>query len=305
MTTTTTATTTVKTIVHCEENNNNNNNHINIMDFDTTTTVTVTSSSSSLSSMKQRCKFDYIFFDWKGTLACPRTGSPVEKVEDRIKKLQCGFSEYSSLFSSVDVNDLDQFRKVYQDVHAKLTLERGVGCYNWTQFLEHLWVALGDNNFTNNKHKNVVIPEIAAEFFDGDVELYRGAVNILNLLKQHDIPIGLIRNSKIPVHQMRKKLAKVDVDSFFTVVVMAGDAGYQKPNREVFELAVKEANIERLHQENPERILFIGNETDLDIVGANGVGWTSVLVCHTEDSSNGLAKFDISNLAELEKIIFE
>jgi len=297
-TATTIKTTTTTTTIHCENNN---------MDFDATTTVTVTTTSSSSSaslSMKQRCKFDYIFFDWKGTLACPRTGSTVEKVEDRIKKLQCGFSEYSSLFSSVDVNDLDQFRKVYQDVHAKLTLERGVGCYNWTQFLEHLWLALGDNNFTN-KQKNVAIPEIAAEFFDGDIELYRGAVNILNLLKQHNVPIGLIRNSKIPVHQMRKKLAKVDVDSFFTVVVMAGDAGYQKPNREVFELAVKEANIERLHQENPERILFIGNETDLDIVGANGVGWTSVLVCHTEDSSNGLAKFEISNLAELEKIIFE
>jgi len=252
---------------------------------------------------KLQCKYDYIFFDWKGTLACKGRRTSEARAEDKIKKLHGGFSEHSFLFPSVDVTSLDQFRKVYQDVHAKLTTERGVGCYNWTEFLENLWVALGVTNFTNEQ--NMIIPEITTDFFDDNIELYREAIRILNLLRDHNIPIGLIRNSKLPASEMRKKLAKVKVDSFFEVVVMAGDVGIQKPNKEVFELAVKEANIEQLHKDRPERILFVGNETDKDVVGANRVGWTSVLVCHTEDGSKGLANFDIANLGELEKIIFE
>jgi len=251
----------------------------------------------------KQCRYDYIFFDWKGTLALQGGRTSEERAEGKIKKLHCGFSEHSILFPSVDVTNLDLFRKIYYDVHTKLTLERGVGCYNWNEYLHHLWAALGVTNFTHEQ--NLVIPEIATDFFNDTIELYREALKILDVLKKHNIPVGLIRNSKLPASEMRKKLAKVNVDSFFRVVVMAGDVGCQKPNKEVFELAVKEANIEQIHKDRPERILFVGNETDLDVVGANAVGWTSVLVCHTEASSKGLANFDISNLSELEQIIFE
>jgi FMN phosphatase YigB (HAD superfamily) len=59
-----------------------------------------------------------------------------------------------------------------------------------------------------------------------------------------------------------------------------------------------------LHEKHPERILFVGNETALDVVGGNNMGWKTVLIKTTETSSNGLATWDISNLDELLDIIF-
>ena len=49
---------------------------------------------------------------------------------------------------------------------------------------------------------------------------------------------------------------------------------------------------------------MIGNETDTDIIGAKSVGWCTVLVCHTEENSRGIADYDIPSLAELRPILF-
>jgi len=89
----------------------------------------------------------------------------------------------------------------------------------------------------------------------------------------------------------------------FETVIMCGDVGVAKPDSEVFLRAAKIANIEDIHASNPKRILYIGNEVGTDIKGANNVGWTSVLVQHTESTSNGLADFEIANLLQLKEII--
>jgi len=56
-------------------------------------------------------------------------------------------------------------------------------------------------------------------------------------------------------------------------------------------------------EKDPSRILYIGDETELDVKGANGVGWTSVLVRHAEKTSNGLARYEIDNLEQLRDIV--
>jgi len=54
----------------------------------------------------------------------------------------------------------------------------------------------------------------------------------------------------------------------------------------------------------PEKILYIGNETDVDIKGGKQFGWTTVLIRNSEKSSNGLADYEIDNIKELESIVF-
>jgi len=87
-------------------------------------------------------------------------------------------------------------------------------------------------------------------------------------------------------------------------VVTAGDEKAQKPDKEVFLIALRAANLQAVQEKDPSRILYIGDETELDVKGANGVGWTSVLVRHTEKTSNGLARYEIDNLEQLLGIVF-
>jgi ribonucleotide monophosphatase NagD (HAD superfamily) len=50
--------------------------------------------------------------------------------------------------------------------------------------------------------------------------------------------------------------------------------------------------------------MFVGNETEVDVVGGNAMGWTTVLIKGTEASSGGLAARDCNSFQELEQFIF-
>jgi ribonucleotide monophosphatase NagD (HAD superfamily) len=59
------------------------------------------------------------------------------------------------------------------------------------------------------------------------------------------------------------------------------------------------------HHIPPERILYIGDEPDLDVEGGKNMGWNTVLIRSNHPTSNGRAHFEIDTLDELHHIIFE
>jgi FMN phosphatase YigB (HAD superfamily) len=99
-------------------------------------------------------------------------------------------------------------------------------------------------------------------------------------------------------------LKAANVSHLFDVVVMSGDVECPKPDPRIFIHAITKMNLESLHNTQPRQIIFIGNETDCDIVGANGVGWTSCLLTSTEPNSRGLAHFEVNDFAQLRDILF-
>ena len=76
--------------------------------------------------------------------------------------------------------------------------------------------------------------------------------------------------------------------------------GVGKPHKEIFEACIKKCNMGHV---KPERILFVGNETDVDVVGGKNVGWKTVLVRTTEKTSNGLADYEVDCLEEILSIL--
>ena len=58
-------------------------------------------------------------------------------------------------------------------------------------------------------------------------------------------------------------------------------------------------------QQSPQRILFVGNETQVDIVGGNAMGWRTALIRGTELSSHGLAHYDCDSCYHLLRILTE
>jgi FMN phosphatase YigB (HAD superfamily) len=75
-----------------------------------------------------------------------------------------------------------------------------------------------------------------------------------------------------------------------------------KPDRQIFEAALRKCELEHL-QQNPQRIVYIGNETELDVKGGKSMGWKTVLMRTTELSSNGLADWEFDTLDQIISIL--
>jgi len=132
--------------------------------------------------------------------------------------------------------------------------------------------------------------------------LYDGTLPVLQKLKRNNIRMGLIRQSRLPRNAFQLVLEKIELQDFFEVIVLSGEVGFRKPQREIFEHGLKMAKLESVPK---NRILYVGNETNTDILGARTVGWKTVLIKNTESSSFGLADWEIDSLKELELIVYE
>jgi len=251
-------------------------------------------------SSSSSSRYDFIFFDWSGTLALKE---PLSGREDKLArrlgslydKLQILIGKYPAL----TLPSCEDFHQKLFAARGELTSEKGCGCYNWADLMNRVWTKVGLESIGECDKAAL----LAAFFAADENHMYPGTLKLLTELHKRKVPLGLIRNSKTPAAAMRRRLAKYGINDFFTVVVMAGDEGAQKPDKEVFLNAVKAANLQAVQENNPSRILYVGNETALDVEGANGVGWTSVLVRHTETTSNGLAQHEIDDLWQLLDIV--
>jgi len=103
--------------------------------------------------------------------------------------------------------------------------------------------------------------------------------------------IGLISNGDSKFQ--REKLNKLKLISQFTTIVISGDIGIHKPDKELFYYACKKAN------ENVENSFYIGDNFETDIIGAINAGmkgiWLNRFNCKTEDKDI----LQISGLNEL------
>jgi len=147
------------------------------------------------------------------------------------------------------------------------------------------------------------------------------------------VPMGLIRNSSLPASAFQSKtLDAMGVTAYFHVdrnVVLSGivgslrralghlacaslltrllwvgldrrvDLGAEKPERRIFEALLAKCNMQQAHEHDPRSVIFIGNETQVDVVGGAAMGWTTVLLRGSESSSNGLADHECDSFEQL------
>jgi len=121
--------------------------------------------------------------------------------------------------------------------------------------------------------------------------LMDGALDLLEKLKDNNFRICLVRNSKLPEAEFNKILERYKADKYFEAVILGGDLGHAKPrfvksylrsirsvalnhhySKKVFEAAVNALKLHDLHEKAPHEILFVGNETEADIIGGKNMG---------------------------------
>lgn len=104
---------------------------------------------------------------------------------------------------------------------------------------------------------------------DLKLALYKDVAPALDDLKGRGLTLGLISNVD---HDISDIYDKLGLPGWLAVKVTSQDAGFNKPHPEIFRSALKKANVE------PSEAIYVGDQYEIDVVGANGVGMRGILI---------------------------
>jgi putative hydrolase of the HAD superfamily len=124
--------------------------------------------------------------------------------------------------------------------------------------------------------------------------LYDDVIPVMKKLKEVDMKIGLITNLEI---DMKPICSGLGLDPYLDFIVTSGEAGSDKPQPEIFMLALNKAGVEA------SEVVHIGDQYKIDAVGAMNVGIRPIII----DRNNLYPDIDdcprIRNLDELFDVI--
>lgn len=117
----------------------------------------------------------------------------------------------------------------------------------------------------------------------------------LRRLREMDIDMGLVSNHHSSEWLIRS-LRRHRIDTYFRPIIASEKVGTRKPQPEIFRMCLNAMKTEARHA------VFIGDSLENDVVGAKGVGMTTVLVGRASEGDSK-PDFAIDSLAEVPPII--
>ena len=115
------------------------------------------------------------------------------------------------------------------------------------------------------------LPLFLAEMYRGisrcRLRLYPHVREVLDALRER-YPLAIVTDAQSTY--ARGELHKVGLLDYFDPIVVSGDHGYRKPDRQLFQLALDAIGVAAEHA------LYVGNDLHRDIFGAREVGMTTV-----------------------------
>lgn len=139
--------------------------------------------------------------------------------------------------------------------------------------------------------------QMAAGFIEGissKTYLFPYAMEILEYLFPK-YPLYIITNGFEEVQF--SKLRNSGMDRYFTSIITSEEAGVKKPERAIFEFAMRKTGALAVDS------LMIGDDLEVDIRGAKEAGIDQVYVNHEAVSHVEEATYEVFSLKELEEII--
>jgi HAD superfamily hydrolase (TIGR01662 family) len=99
--------------------------------------------------------------------------------------------------------------------------------------------------------------------------LYDDVAPALDELKQRGLTLGLISNVDRDISATYDKLG---LDKWLQLKITSQDVGFNKPRPEIFQAALKKAEVE------PTEAIYVGDQYEIDVLGANRVGMRGILI---------------------------
>lgn len=126
---------------------------------------------------------------------------------------------------------------------------------------------------------------------------YPNVHDTLQTLTEAGLYIGLIANTSVPGWVMDRNFRGVGVFDYLGARVYSGDEGVQKPDPAIFRIAEQRCGL------SPDRLIYMGDKVEADVVGATAAGWSSILFRSVQDGSDGAATFEIDDWSELPALL--
>ncbi|WP_058487013.1 YjjG family noncanonical pyrimidine nucleotidase [Defluviitalea phaphyphila] len=228
-----------------------------------------------------------IFFDLDNTLWDHNKAQKysIEKIYFQLKEF------YPSL------NNKNDFIKIYDKCNNEVWDEYKKGK------LSHHEVRV--NRFINLLcHYNIKDKDLAIKLNNLYISIYPtwsflidGAKELLEKLYP-TYSLGIITNGFSETQNI--KLKNSNLKPYFKWIVYSGEIGKPKPHPEIFEYAIKKANI------FPKEALFIGDDFTADIIGAKSIGMHTIWFNPKkikETEKNKYADYEIYSLEEVWNIV--
>ena len=102
-----------------------------------------------------------------------------------------------------------------------------------------------------------------------DLVLFDDVMPALDDLKKRSLKLGLISNIE---QNMTATLDKLGLSSKLDIVVTSQDAGFTKPQPEIFQYALKKAGVK------PAEAVYVGDQYQVDVIGAKSAGMKGILI---------------------------
>ena len=115
------------------------------------------------------------------------------------------------------------------------------------------------------------------------VALYPDVTDCLVTLRGHGLRLGMVTNAYSPMWMRDEELQSLGLPvEWFDCRLSSADVGYLKPHPVIFQRALDCLEV------RPEETVFIGDNLEADIGGAQGMGMRAVLrVRHGAEAANG------------------
>ena len=231
------------------------------------------------------------------------------------------FSKYKYIFIDLDKTIWDFERnalKTFEDIFKKHDLgARGVNDLKtflnvYTRHNNLLWSHYRKNEIKKEvlnfrrfewtlRDFNINDPILATHVAEDYVSLspqktilYPYAIEGLNYLKQH-YDLHMITNGFEEVQQ--QKIDNCDLRKYFRTITTSEEAGVKKPDRRIFDYALKKAGA------FASVSIMIGDDLDVDIEGAGNAGMDQVFFNPEGIAHNGKCTYEIKSWMEIPQII--
>lgn len=122
--------------------------------------------------------------------------------------------------------------------------------------------------------------------------LYDDVAPALDELKQRGLTLGLISNVDRDISATYDELG---LAKWLGLKITSQDVGFNKPRPEIFQAALKKANVE------PAEAIYVGDQYEIDVLGANRVGMRGILIDRHDFFGNVGAAIRIRSFAEIKK----
>jgi putative hydrolase of the HAD superfamily len=107
--------------------------------------------------------------------------------------------------------------------------------------------------------------ELFDQVFISNINLYDNFLNLLILLKNNNIKIGILSNNNFL--QQLNKINKLKIEQYIDIIQTSDECGFEKPDLNIY------LNIINKFKLKPENIAFIGDNLDHDIIPSLKIGF--------------------------------